>query len=348
MGGMMHSLILFTGLLLGTIVSAVPIEGDEAGIGLIALAFLYDYGNGNTFPSGIIGPSCSIPPSSEPFQCEDLGAAIKKCQTNGVTVLLFSRLVVQQEHILSRHSGRLKRLANTSGTYGKRKVMLYIDLLEQLSSMAGTLISRHLAQIIFYNNSSCSVNDAFGSSVTNIAGTESPNARILSGLPASPYAATGTYDGAQYYLQLRALAALLREFASHPQLGGVMLWSAGFSGININHSCNHARDRVCTHLTSGLPSVFHESSLVHMPANLEVLQASTLNCSGLTAWNALFGVEGLKPKKGDWVLVQGTGGASIAALQFALAAGATIIATTSSTVKAQRLKSLGAHVLNYR
>lgn len=102
----------------------------------------------------------------------------------------------------------------------------------------------------FYNNSSCSVNDAFGSSVTNIAGTESSNARILSGLPASPYAATGTYDGAQ----LRALAALLREFASYPQLGGVMLWSAGFSSININHSCNHARDRVCTHLTSGLPS----------------------------------------------------------------------------------------------
>ncbi|PYH64475.1 zinc-dependent alcohol dehydrogenase family protein, partial [Aspergillus vadensis CBS 113365] len=134
-------------------------------------------------------------------------------------------------------------------------------------------------------------------------------------------------------------------------------------------------DRVCTHLTSGLPSdkaaswndvcefglghnyngtlssyaVFHESSLVHMPANLDFLQASTLTCSGLTAWNALFGVEGLKPKKGDWVLVQGTGGVSIAALQFALAAGATIIATTSSTVKAKRLKSLGAHhVLNYR
>lgn len=56
-----------------------------------------------------------------------------------------------------------------------------------------------------------------------------------------------------------------------------------------------------------------------MPANLDFLQASTLTCSGLTAWNALFGVESLKPKKGDWVLVQGTGGVSIAALQVSLA-----------------------------
>lgn len=100
-------------------------------------------------------------------------------------------------------------------------------------------------------------------------------------------------------------------------------------------------DRVCTHLTSGLPAnqpttmvdicqsglghnydgtltaytVLHETALVHMPANLDFVQASTLTCSGLTAWNALFGIDSLKPKKGDWVLVQGTGGVSIAALQ---------------------------------
>lgn len=64
--------------------------------------------------------------------------------------------------------------------------------------------------------------------------------------------------------------------------------------------------------TSG---VFHETALVPMPPSLDFLQASTLTCSGLTAWNALFGIEGLRPKKGDYVLVQGTGGVSIAALQ---------------------------------
>lgn len=52
------------------------------------LAFLYEYGNGNTIPSSKIGQLCSILPSGDTFQCEDLGAAIKKCQTYGVTVLL--------------------------------------------------------------------------------------------------------------------------------------------------------------------------------------------------------------------------------------------------------------------
>lgn len=61
--------------------------------------------------------------------------------------------------------------------------------------------------------------------------------------------------------------------------------------------------------------VFSETSLVKMPANLNFLQAATLTCSGLTAWNALFGVEGRGPRAGDTVVVQGTGGVSIAALQ---------------------------------
>lgn len=61
--------------------------------------------------------------------------------------------------------------------------------------------------------------------------------------------------------------------------------------------------------------VFHESTLVHMPSNLSFVEASTLTCSGLTAWNALYGLESKGPKKGDVVVVQGTGGVSIAALQ---------------------------------
>jgi NADPH:quinone reductase-like Zn-dependent oxidoreductase len=78
-------------------------------------------------------------------------------------------------------------------------------------------------------------------------------------------------------------------------------------------------------------------------------EAATLTCSGLTAFNALFGLRGREVKAGDWVLVQGTGGVSIAALQFAVAAGANVIATTSSELKTDRLKALGAkEVVNYR
>lgn len=90
--------------------------------------------------------------------------------------------------------------------------------------------------------------------------------------------------------------------------------------------------------------VFHYTALVLAPKNLTFEQAATLTCSGLTAWNALKDV-----KEGDWVLVQGTGGVSIAALQFAVGKGASVVATTSTEEKAERLRKLGAkRVMNYR
>jgi NADPH:quinone reductase-like Zn-dependent oxidoreductase len=92
---------------------------------------------------------------------------------------------------------------------------------------------------------------------------------------------------------------------------------------------------------------FDENGLVHMPSNLNYLEASTLSCAPLTAWNALYGLKDLKP--GDWVLTQGTGGVSVTALQFAKAAGARVIATTSSNDKATKLRQLGAdHIINYK
>ncbi|KAI9799804.1 MAG: hypothetical protein M1825_004364 [Sarcosagium campestre] len=93
--------------------------------------------------------------------------------------------------------------------------------------------------------------------------------------------------------------------------------------------------------------IFNENGLVSIPPSLNWLEGSTLTCAGLTAWNALYGLRSLLP--GQTVLVQGTGGVSIFALQFALAAGAVVIATTSAEKKVQRLKELGAHhVINYK
>ncbi|MCJ1261660.1 hypothetical protein MMC22_001526 [Lobaria immixta] len=95
--------------------------------------------------------------------------------------------------------------------------------------------------------------------------------------------------------------------------------------------------------------VFNEQGLVTMPSTLDFQQASTLPCAALTAWNALYGLEGRALKPGDTVLTQGTGGVSIFALQFAKAAGARVISTTSSPQKAEILKRLGAdHVLDYK
>ncbi|KAI0379387.1 NAD(P)-binding protein [Hypomontagnella monticulosa] len=94
-------------------------------------------------------------------------------------------------------------------------------------------------------------------------------------------------------------------------------------------------------------AVFNESGLVRSPRNLNYVEASTLSCAALTSWNCLYGLRQLKP--GETVLVQGTGGVSVFALQFAKAAGAIVIATTSTKEKEETLKKLGAdHVINYK
>jgi NADPH:quinone reductase-like Zn-dependent oxidoreductase len=95
--------------------------------------------------------------------------------------------------------------------------------------------------------------------------------------------------------------------------------------------------------------VFHEKALSHAPKSIGWLAAGTLTCTWVTAWNVLFGVKGQEISKKSWILIEGTGGVSIAVLQIAVAVGATVVATTSSEEKATRLKALGAsHVANYR
>lgn len=95
--------------------------------------------------------------------------------------------------------------------------------------------------------------------------------------------------------------------------------------------------------------VFSEKALVLAPKSLGWLPAATLTCTWTTAWNALFGLKGKEAGRDSWILVQGTGGVSIATLQLASTIGATVIATTSTDDKATRLKALGAsHVVNYR
>jgi len=93
--------------------------------------------------------------------------------------------------------------------------------------------------------------------------------------------------------------------------------------------------------------VLHEEALAAIPEHLSYAEASTIPCAGVTAWNALF-VEGrLKP--GDSVLLLGTGGVSVWALQLAKAAGLRAIMTSSSDEKLNRARELGADAaINYK
>jgi NADPH:quinone reductase-like Zn-dependent oxidoreductase len=93
--------------------------------------------------------------------------------------------------------------------------------------------------------------------------------------------------------------------------------------------------------------VINEEALVTIPAHLDFVEAATLPCAGVTAWNSLF-VEG-KLKAGGSVLLQGTGGVSIHALQLAHAAGAQTVITSSSDAKLEKARKLGADfTINYR
>jgi NADPH:quinone reductase-like Zn-dependent oxidoreductase len=92
--------------------------------------------------------------------------------------------------------------------------------------------------------------------------------------------------------------------------------------------------------------VLSEEELVRVPNHLSDEEAATLPCAAVTAWNALCQHAPLLP--GQTVLVQGTGGVSIFALQLAILFGARVIATSSSDAKLKRLAELGADAtINY-
>jgi NADPH:quinone reductase-like Zn-dependent oxidoreductase len=92
--------------------------------------------------------------------------------------------------------------------------------------------------------------------------------------------------------------------------------------------------------------VFAADAIVRGPRHLNFVRSATLPCAALTAWAAVTGSGCVGP--GASVLTQGTGGVSLFALQFARAAGAQVVATSSNAQKLEKLRVLGAaHVLDY-
>jgi len=111
----------------------------------------------------------------------------------------------------------------------------------------------------------------------------------------------------------------------------------GFSTVPGDGVDGYAREYVTT----------NANSFTKAPVGWSHIEASTLSTAALTAWRALMCFNPVKA--GDIVLLQGTGGVSIFALQFAKMAGAKVIATSSNDQKLEKLKQMGAdHVLNYR
>lgn len=128
----------------------------------------------------------------------------------------------------------------------------------------------------------------------------------------------------------RVAANFMRDWIAGPVSESVLRSSLG-GGID-----GVLAERVC------LPA----QSLVPLPKHLSFAEGATLPCAAVTAWNALTSAG---TKCGDTVLLLGTGGVSIFALQFAKAAGAKVILTSSSDEKAAKARTLGAdETINYR
>jgi NADPH:quinone reductase-like Zn-dependent oxidoreductase len=106
-------------------------------------------------------------------------------------------------------------------------------------------------------------------------------------------------------------------------------------------------------LGGGIPGVLSEyvvldaTGVIPVPEHLTDAEAATLPCAALTAWNAVISSGQMRP--GQTLLIQGTGGVSLFALQFAKVAGVNVIATSSSDEKLARVKEMGAaQGINYR
>ncbi|MCC7261856.1 MAG: NAD(P)-dependent alcohol dehydrogenase [Candidatus Latescibacteria bacterium] len=119
-------------------------------------------------------------------------------------------------------------------------------------------------------------------------------------------------------------------------------WPSGpFTAAVMDTALGGARDGMLAEAV-----ILEAEGVIPLPAHLSWAEAACLPCAGLTAWNALVTRGGLQP--GTTVLLQGTGGVSIFALQFAVALGARVILLSSSDAKLERGRILGAaQTLNY-
>lgn len=275
----------------------------SSGIDIVVLAFIYQWGNGQTIPSGIIGPTCYISPQGQPQNCEALISSIKKCQSNGIKVILSLGGAVGS-YSLSSVSEAEEIGQNLWDVYGNPaqktsprpfgddifvngwdfdiehnlgSSQYYSPLIKKLRSNfasdpshtyyitgapqcpipepnMGIIIESAKFDYLFvqfYNNNNYTVPCALpfnGNAPFNynnwtsfISTTESKDAKLFIGVPASKLASNGNESGATYYITPEQLAQLVGEYKSKTDFGGVMMWDAAQSDANVVDGCTYAQ-----------------------------------------------------------------------------------------------------------
>lgn len=139
-------------------------------------------------------------------------------------------------------------------------------------------------------------------------------------------------DVAQWQVGDRVVASFFRDWVSGPFKSSYVSSSLG----------GNAMDGMLAEYV-----VLPATALVPAPPHLSSVEAATLPCAGVTAWHGLVTRGGMR--KGDTLLVQGTGGVALFGLQFAAALGARAIVISSSDEKLARAQTMGGSILiNYR
>ncbi|KAJ8113312.1 hypothetical protein ONZ43_g5181 [Nemania bipapillata] len=249
-----------------------------AGIDIIVLAFLYQFGNGNDDPSGTVGQSCFITNAGEGQNCDNLGSAITTCQSNGIKIILSLGGAVGSYSLASE---------DEATTIGNNLWKLYAMISALRSNFAtdsgntyyitgapqcpipepnmGVVIDNAQFDYLwpqFYNNNNYTVPCAlpingnapfnYDDWVTYTASTPSANAKLFIGVPAAPLAANGGPAGETYYATPEQLSDIVSEYKSHDRFSGIMMWSAGFSDSNVIDGCTYAQQAKSI-LTTGSP-----------------------------------------------------------------------------------------------
>jgi len=167
---------------------------------------------------------------------------------------------------------------------------------------------------------------------------------IVLGSPIAPSAAVGRVPLSDGAGQIVAVGELVRGFAIGDRVAPIFRqnWLGGdMPPRAMQADLGGSRSGVLTEAMA-----INEEGLVHIPDSLSYVEAATLPCAAVTAWHALH--VGAPLLAGDTVLIQGSGGVALFALQLAKARGARVLAISSSDEKAERLRALGADlVVNY-
>ncbi|CAI7648827.1 unnamed protein product [Penicillium glandicola] len=250
---------------------------SSSGIDIIVLAFLYEFGNGNTIASGTIGNQCYISPAGVPQNCDGLAANIETCKSIGIKVILSlggasgAYSLSSQAEAEAIGQNLWEAYGNTAGNasvprpFGKTFVNgwdmdveaysgnQYYEYL--LSTLRSNFASDSSNMYYITGAPQCPIPEPYMQVIITksefdyiwVQFYNNPGCSVNSNINYNDWVSNvaGTPSAnAKIFIGVPAspLAATVSEYETNPAFGGVMMWSAGYSDNNVNNGCTYAQE----------------------------------------------------------------------------------------------------------